>query len=199
MIMINVDAICQFMCIRRYAESRSIFLIKMFLDGHLVCIAVLVWIILRRKNTQKHFCRVYLKMRLFNDGSDVPGKYQSWVVHLFMQRSPFSLIENFSAAPSVKTTALFIWRTNAMVRGRAQPCSTSFPISFSKAATLRFFLADLWFLCSIIVDRPYFLVASSIGDRWYWGPLWIISVIVSLSSWWCNMLDIPVGSRNSET
>ena len=80
-----------------------------------------------------------------------------------------------------------------MFRGRAHPCSTSFPVYFSKSAALRLVLADLWFPCSIIADRLDFLVASFIGDRWYWEPFWTMSIIFSLSSWWWNSLDIPMG------
>ena len=54
-----------------------------------------------------------------------------------------------------------------MVRVRAQPCSTSFPVNFSKATVLRLVLADLWFPHIIMADRLYFMVSSYIGDRWY--------------------------------
>ena len=35
-------------------------------------------------------------------------------------------------------------------------------------------MAGLWFPWRIIADRSEFLVASSIGDRCYWEPLWNI-------------------------
>ena len=85
-----------------------------------------------------------------------------------------------------------------MVRVRSQPCSTSFPVYFSKAVVLMFALAGFWFQCRIIAVRSEFLVASYIGDRWYWGPFWVVSFILSLSSWLWNRLELPVGSRNSE-
>ena len=75
----------------------------------------------------------------------------------------------------------FIWRIESMVRGKAQTCSTSFPIYFYKAAVLRFILDDLWFPRSIITDRSDLLVASYIGDSWYWEPFWIMYIILYLS------------------
>ena len=61
-----------------------------------------------------------------------------------------------------------------MLRIRAELFYTSFPIDFPEAAALSFDLADLWFPHNIIADKSDFLVVSSIGDRWYWGPFWIM-------------------------
>ena len=93
---------------------------------------------------------------------------------------------------------LLIWHTKSRVRGRSHPCSTSFPIAFSNSALLRLVLDYLWFPHGIIVDRSDFLVASSIGDMWYWEPLWITSIILRLSSWWWNRFAVPLGFRNSD-
>ena len=109
-------------------------------------------------------------MRLFNDRPDGPGKYKSWVTHLFVYLYLFSLNENCSATPISMTTMLLIWGTKSMVRGTDQLCFTSFPIAFSKAVASRLVLADLWFPRKVIADRSDLLVSSFIGEMWYWEP-----------------------------
>ena len=47
---IHVDIIFVFSWTRRYAASRSVFPIRMRFEGHLMCIASIMWIILRRHN-----------------------------------------------------------------------------------------------------------------------------------------------------
>ena len=48
MMVIHVDAICSFACIRWYAVSRSVSPIRMLLDGYLIGVATIMWSILRR-------------------------------------------------------------------------------------------------------------------------------------------------------
>ena len=53
-IAMHVAAICEFVWTRRYAALRSIFPIRMRFEVHLMCMAVIMWNILRRQNLQKN-------------------------------------------------------------------------------------------------------------------------------------------------
>ena len=68
-----------------------------------------------------------------------------------------------------------------MVRDTPQPCSTYFPIAFSKAAALKFDLDSLWFTLKIIASKSYLLIVSYIGNRGYQEPFCIMSIKSSLS------------------
>ena len=50
MMEIHVDAIRLLMCMWRYAASRSVFLTRIIFYGHLIHMAAIMWIIMRRKN-----------------------------------------------------------------------------------------------------------------------------------------------------
>ena len=106
----------------------------------------------------------------------------------------FSFNDNCSATPSGTTPAFLIWRKKSMARVISQPYSASLPIDLYKYYALMFDLADLIFPIRIIKSRSYFLVASSIGNRWYLEPFWIMSIIFPSYSLWLNSLAILVGS-----
>ena len=47
---VHVDEICALAWIRRYADSRSVFPVRMLLNGHLIRMDAIMWSILRRQN-----------------------------------------------------------------------------------------------------------------------------------------------------
>ena len=70
---INSDAILALTWMRRYADSIYFFLVRMILDVHLICMAAIMWIMMRRQNTYKHCCGVSFKTRLFTNNPYGPG------------------------------------------------------------------------------------------------------------------------------
>ena len=81
---VHVDAIRDIMWMKRYASSRSVLLIRMILDGHLICMDAIMWRIMMRQNPYKHGWRFSFKTLLFSDRPGGPDKYQSWVIFLFV-------------------------------------------------------------------------------------------------------------------
>ena len=77
----HVDAIYVFAWTLRYAALRSVLPIRMCFEGHLVCMAAIMWSIPRRNNPEKHGWRVSFSNWLFADSPDGPGKYNFWVTH----------------------------------------------------------------------------------------------------------------------
>ena len=107
-ITIHVDAVFVFACTRRYAAPRSIFPIRVRFEVHLMCMAEIMWVILSIQNQSKHGWRVTLFTLLFIYRPEGSVKDQLWVKHILEQRSSFLFIENFSAAPSWRTSAYFM-------------------------------------------------------------------------------------------
>ena len=75
-------------------------------------------------------------------------------------------IDNCSDTPSGTTPTFLMCIIDSIVMGDAHLCYTSFSVTFYRASALRADLSDLCFPLSSIGYRYYFLVASSIGDRW---------------------------------
>ena len=72
-IKMHVDSICAFLWIRRYAASRSVFLIRMRFRGYLRPTNAIMWSILRRLNPHRYVCRVSISTGLFMNRPDGPG------------------------------------------------------------------------------------------------------------------------------
>ena len=178
----HVDSVYASVCIWWYVTSGSVFLVRMCFNVHLRCITAILWSILRSKRPYKHCCGVPYRTRLFTDRPDGPVKGRTWVMRLLVQCSPFSFTDDLFSNPSGTTPAFLMCSNESMVMGRNQPCSTSFCIAFSKAGALRFDLDYLLFPLNIIVYRSDLLVTSSIGNMWYWEPLWTMSIILPLFS-----------------
>ena len=166
-IAMHVDAVFAFAWMSWYAASRSIFLIRMHFEGHSMLMDAIIWIILRRHKQWKHSWRVSLSTRLFMDRPKGPGKDHSWVMRLFVYESTLSLIENCLATPSGTAPASLMWPIESIVRGSANTRSTYLSITLPITARLRSEFDNFWFSIRIIASRSDFLVASSIGDRWY--------------------------------
>ena len=83
-ILMHVDVICAFSWMRRYATLRYVFTIRVCFEGYLMCMAVIMWGILRRHKPYKHVYRVSLSFRLFIDSPEGIGKDQSWVTHILV-------------------------------------------------------------------------------------------------------------------
>ena len=58
MMAMHVDMIHAFVWMRCYAEARSVSPIRMIFDVHLICMALIMWGILRMHNLLKHGCRL---------------------------------------------------------------------------------------------------------------------------------------------
>ena len=69
------------------------------------------------------------------------------------------------------------------MRGSDHMCYNSLSIDFYSAAALGSDFSYLWFALKRIASRSDLIVASSIGDRPYRDPFWIMFTILFLSSW----------------
>ena len=75
-VLMHVDAIFAFSGARQYAESESVFPVRIHFEFHFMPMTAIMWIILRRKKPYKCVCRVSLGTHFFVGRPEGSRKYQ---------------------------------------------------------------------------------------------------------------------------
>ena len=140
-----------------------------------MCMASIMWSIMRSQKLYKHGWWVFLFTRIFTDSREVPGKNHFWVTH-FQCKTLLSSLLRVVLLPQVGRLSHFWSGVLIQLLGAIHISVPPLcPFTFSSPAALRPDFYYPWFSLRVIDSRLYFLVDSSICDNWQCNPLWIMS------------------------